>query len=246
MQDIKSLCPISSEMWSTTHGRSHKLLKGSYCYWHQFGYIATQIHFQETWDSAHWKHRLKTTALGRVWWNKASGPRMCSSSTQILKRKPSNRERTTQHWKIVTMALEIRNRVFVRLNAFYFWLVTILVVTLLFSPMPLMRGTAPMSCLGQTGCTGTGLAPAARGKRGQGLPQPRHPAHSLPLKGQFFTCKTSFSSTWPAELNTPQLSPSIRLAATVLVIPLPHRSPFMSLEDRLTKSLAEWMLRPAW
>lgn len=67
----------------------------------------------------------------------------------------------------------------------------------------------------------------------------------FPLKSQLFTCKPSSSSTWPAELNTPQLSPSVRLAATVLVIPLPYRSPFMSLGDRLTKSLAEWMLRPA-
>lgn len=137
MQDIKSLMlflgrcgplhmALVQALWS------HKLLKGSYCYWHQFGYIATQTHFQEIWDSAHRKHRLKTTALGRVWWNKASGLRMCSSSTQILKRRPSNRERPTLHWMklwllIVTMALEIRNWGFVCLNTFYFWLVTTLV-----------------------------------------------------------------------------------------------------------------------
>lgn len=83
-------------------------------------------------------------------------------------------------------------------------------------------GTAPMSCLGQTGCTGTGLAPAARSKRGQellqqGLPQHRHPACFPPLKGQFFTCKPSSSSTWPVELNTPQLAASVRLAATVFI-----------------------------
>lgn len=150
------------------------------------------------------------------------------------------------------MALEIINRDFVCLStSFLAGHYSSGDLTFALQPHAPDKGLGHSSLLlGQTGCTGTGLAPASRGKTGQellrrGLPQPRHPAHSLPLNSQFFTCKPSSSSSWPAKLHTPQLSPSLRLAATVLVIPLPYRSPFMSLGDRLTKSLAEWTLRPA-